>query len=84
MMERIMITISPDLLSSLDDWARRLNRKRSQVVREAIREWLEQQRRQEFEALLAEGYQEMAGHVAPIAEEMLGAQAKAAEGVWEW
>ena len=83
-MERVMITLPPDLLSALDEWARRLNRKRSQVVREAIAEWLERQRRQEFEALLAEGYQEMAEQAASIAEETLGAQAIATEGVWEW
>lgn len=83
-MERVMITLPPDLLSALDEWARRLNRKRSQVVREAITEWLERQRRQEFEALLAEGYQEMAAQAASIAEEALGAQAIATEGIWEW
>ena len=80
-MERITITLPPELLSALDEWAQRLNRRRSQVVREAIAEWLERQRRREFEALLAEGYQEMAEHAAKMAEEGLGAQMVAAEGV---
>lgn len=83
-MERVMLTLPLDLLQALDMAARRLGRKRSQVVRQVLQEWLEQQRQQEFEALLAEGYQAMAQETAAISLESLPLQAAAGEGVWRW
>ena len=81
-MERVMLTLPPALLEAVDAAARRLGKKRSQVVRQALQDWLERQRQQEFEALLAEGYQALAQQTAAIASESLPAQATAAAGIW--
>jgi len=58
-MERVMITLPDSLLKTVDETARRLSENRSQFVRQALLERLEKLRQQEFEALLAEGYQVM-------------------------
>lgn len=83
-MERVMITLPQELVEAVDDCARRLATKRSRVVRQALQEWLERQRRSEFEALLAEGYQEMAGELAAIAADFEPLQAIVAEQSWHW
>lgn len=83
-MERVMLTLPADLLQAVDTAARRLGQKRSQVVRQLLQDWLERQRQQEFEALLAEGYQAIAREAAGITSESLPLQATAAEGVWRW
>ena len=59
-MQKVMITISQDLLNTVDETARRLGLNRSQFIRESLNETLKQIRQKEFEALMAEGYQEMA------------------------
>ncbi|MBI2939897.1 MAG: ribbon-helix-helix protein, CopG family [Chloroflexi bacterium] len=51
-MERVMVTVPPDLLAAVDAAARRLGRKRSHVMRQALQDWLDRQRQQQFEALL--------------------------------
>ncbi len=79
-----MLTLPPDLLQEVDTAARHLGRKRSHVVRQALQDWLERQRRQQFEALLAEGYQAMAQEAAAIATESLSLQASSTEEVWRW
>jgi len=79
-----MLTLPPDLLGAVDDAARRIGRNRSQVVRLALAEWLERRERQEFEALLAQGYQEMSDRAATEVAEWLPLQTDAAEGVWRW
>lgn len=79
-----MLTLPADLLQEVDTAARQLGRARSHVVRQALQDWLERQRRQQFEALLAEGYQAMAQEAAAIATESLSLQAAATEGVWRW
>jgi metal-responsive CopG/Arc/MetJ family transcriptional regulator len=83
-MERVMLTLPPDMLSAVDAFARRTGQKRSQVVRRALSELLERHERQEFEALLAEGYQAMADDAAAAAADWLPLQAAAADGVWRW
>ena len=83
-MERVMLTLPPALLEAVDAAARRQGKKRSQVVRQALHDWLERQRQQEFEALLAEGYQALAQEAAAIASDSLPARAAAAEAVWRW
>lgn len=83
-MERVMLTMPGQLLDDVDRAAQRMGRKRSQVVRQAIEEWLARERQREFEALLAEGYQEMAEQVAQAAEESAELQAAAAEKLWRW
>jgi len=79
-----MVTLPPDLVEAVDAAARRIRKKRSHIVRQALREWLERQRREQFEALLAEGYQAMAREAAAVSAESLLVQAAAAEGVWRW
>ena len=83
-MERVMLTLPPALLEAVDAAARRQGKKRSQVVRQALQDWLERQQRQEFEALLAEGYQALAQETAAVASDSLPAQAAAAEGISRW
>jgi len=49
---------------------------------QALREMLERLQQEEFEALLAEGYKEMAGENTAIAEESSDAQTVATKEVW--
>lgn len=79
-----MLTLPLELLSAVDSAARRLGQKRSQAVRQALQDWLERRRREEYEALLAEGYQAMAQQAADLASESQHLQAAAAEGIWRW
>jgi len=83
-MERVMITLPDDLLREVDKAVRRLAENRSQFVRRALRGRLEQLRQQEFESLLAEGYQVMAKDATTMAQESLPLQAAAVEKVWQW
>ncbi|MBM3239572.1 ribbon-helix-helix protein, CopG family [Candidatus Poribacteria bacterium] len=59
-MQKVMITISQELLNAVDETAYRLGLNRSQFIRESLNETLNRIRQKEFEALMAEGYQEMA------------------------
>ena len=59
-MQKVMITMPPDLLSAVDAIARRLGLNRSQFIRESVSESLKRLQQEEFEALMAEGYQEIA------------------------
>lgn len=79
-----MFTVPADLLQEVDALAHRTQRKRSQLVRQALQELLQRHRQQDFEALMAEGYQEMAQEAAALVIESLSLQAAAAEGVWRW
>jgi len=81
-MERVMLTMPENLLAEVDRAARRCKQKRSEFVRVALQEYLEQLRQAEFEALLAEGYREMAGAATQLIEESLPLQAEAARGSW--
>lgn len=83
-MERIMITIPDDLLKDVDSAAKRLNRNRSQLIRQALDEFLRQIKQQEFEAILAEGYREMSKKNTTIVAESIPLQAAAIEGAWKW
>jgi len=81
-MERVMLTMPEDLLAEVDRAARRLKQNRSQFVRAALHEYLEQLHQAEFESLLAEGYREMAAAAAELVEESLPLQSEAAKGAW--
>lgn len=83
-MERVMFTVPADLLHEVDALAHRTKQKRSHLVRQALQELLQRHRQQEFEALMAEGYQELAEEAAALASESVSLQAAAAEGVWRW
>ncbi len=83
-MERVMLTLPDDLLQQVDSAARRLGKKRSQVVRQALRDWLRHLEHEEFEASMAEGYQALAQEAETAVAEAAFTQAAAAEGVWHW
>jgi CopG family transcriptional regulator/antitoxin EndoAI len=83
-MERIMITIPSELLGDVDSVAQKLKQNRSQLIRGAIINFLQQLRQEEFEALMAEGYQEMSREDSNIVAESRPLQAAATEGIWEW
>ena len=83
-MEKVMVTLPTDLLHEVDALARQSKKNRSQFMRHILREWIDAQRKKEFEALLAEGYQKMAEQNAAIVAESLQAQYSASEGSWRW
>ena len=83
-MERVMVTCPTELLDTVDAHAKRLGKKRSQVVREALGVWVAAQEQTEFEALLAQGYIEMADQLAAWAEEIMPLQMEAAAATWIW
>jgi CopG family transcriptional regulator / antitoxin EndoAI len=55
-MQRVMITIPPRLLQQVEEMMTKTNSSRSQLIREALEQYLETQRLQELRALLKEGY----------------------------
>ena len=83
-MHRVMITLPNDLLEITDQMAAKLTENRSEFIRNALIERLATLRHQEFEALLAEGYQEMAEQNTVATNEATIAQAMATAGVWVW
>ncbi len=83
-MQRVMITMPENLLHKTDQMAHKLGQNRSEFIRQALQTQLEIQRRQEYEALLAEGYQEMAEQAAEWSEGAQAGQIAATEGIWVW
>ena len=57
---RVIVEFPPDLLSAADDAASERHTNRSAIIREAVRQFVEQLKRAKFEAELAEGYREQA------------------------
>ena len=90
--ERVVLSFPSDLLAEVDARATRLGQKRSQIVRDAVRAWVETHpenefdslTREQFDELLAEGYKERYAHLAAEAEEFLLIQAEATEATWRW
>ena len=68
-MRRIIVTMPPDLLQQVEEMAAKLNFNRSQFIRRAVEEFLEEQRRRELRELLKEGYLANAERDLRIAEE---------------
>jgi CopG family transcriptional regulator/antitoxin EndoAI len=83
-MERIIVTLPRELLNEIDAAAVRLERKRSRLIRDALVEWLELRRKEEFEALLAEGYLEMAKQSTELVRDFAAAAAEATKNTWRW
>jgi len=81
-MEKIIITISNDLLEGMNLASERLNKSRSQLIRQAIADFLRQLRQQEFDELMAEGYRETSEVSSNIISESLELQSEAAGKVW--
>ena len=72
-MQRIIVTMPPDLLSQVEDMATKLNFSRSRLIREAVEQFVEAQRRQELRELLKEGYIVNAERDLRICEEFAAA-----------
>ena len=83
-MERIIVTLPRELLDQIDAAAAKLEWKRSRLIRDALVEWLELRRKEEFEALLAEGYQEMAELHSEVVRDFAAAAAEATKDTWRW
>lgn len=82
-MERIMITVPPDLLAQVDAAAQHLGQSRSRFVREALTVRMAALEREVFDALLAEGYRAMNDAAAEIVAELVPLQAMALTP-WTW
>jgi len=67
--KRIEVYVSRQLLEQVDDIAQRDQTNRSEVIREAMRQYLTDQRRQEIRTSMQQGYQEMARINLRIASE---------------
>lgn len=83
-MKRIMITIPSEMLVDVDSVAQRLKQNRSQLIRRAITNFLQQLKQKDFEALMAEGYQKTSKENSNIVAESRPLQAVATQGIWEW
>jgi metal-responsive CopG/Arc/MetJ family transcriptional regulator len=82
--ERIIVTLPRELLDELDATAKSLKCKRSRLIRDALGEWLEQQRKAQFESLLEEGYRAQANEIEQLARDLDGLQAEATRSAWRW
>ena len=68
--KKITITIDEGLCEAVDQAAKRLNIARSRLAQESLSLWLEKK----TEALMAEGYREMADEDRKFSEQTLEAQ----------
>jgi len=76
-MQRVMITIPPNLLQQVEEMAARAHFNRSQLIREALEQYLETQRLQELRELLKEGYLYRAEESQRLAQEFFIAEQEA-------
>jgi metal-responsive CopG/Arc/MetJ family transcriptional regulator len=67
-MQKIMITIPPELLQRLDQAVDTLGTSRSQLIREVLELFLKEKRHQELRARLEEGYRSHAARDVRISE----------------
>jgi metal-responsive CopG/Arc/MetJ family transcriptional regulator len=81
-MERVVISLPARLLDAVDASARRFDQNRSAVIRQALQEWIERQ--EEFQSLLAEGYQALVAEAPTLDSGVIAAQACATEETWRW
>jgi hypothetical protein len=72
-MAKVVVTMPDSLLEEVNSAARRTSTNRSQFFREALTRYLKERNKMEFEALMAEGYQEMAEENIADATGYLGA-----------
>ena len=83
-MRRIIVTMPPDLLQQVEEMAAKLNFNRSQFIRRAVEEFLEEQRRRELRELLKEGYLYRAQESLEMAEEFYVAEQEAWDQYVPW
>ena len=86
--KRIVVYFPQQLLEQVDGVAQRGQTNRSEVIREAMRHYLSEQRRQAIRLTMQQGYIEMAGinlHIAseafPLEEEAGGTVERLVSGV---
>ena len=72
-MAKVVVTMPDNLLEEVDIAARKEKTNRSRFFRKVLTRYLEEQKKREFEALMAEGYQEMAEENVADAMGYLGA-----------
>ena len=72
-MAKVVVTMPDNLLEEVDIAARKEKTNRSRFFRKVLARYLEEQKKREFEALMAEGYQEMAEENVTDAMGYLGA-----------
>jgi CopG family transcriptional regulator / antitoxin EndoAI len=82
-MEKIILSIPSDLLQEMNSASEKLKKNRSQIIRQAIAEFLSQLKQKEFEQLMAEGYQETFQTNSAIVNDSLELQAEVAGKVWD-
>jgi CopG family transcriptional regulator/antitoxin EndoAI len=83
-MKRVMFTIPPKLLEQVEKAAVKLNTSRSGLIRQALEHFLEEQRRQELQELLKEGYLYRAEESLQLAEEFHIAEQEAWDKYTSW
>ena len=83
-MQRVIVTIPPGLLTQVEDVAAKLNFSRSRLIREALEQYLEAQRRQELRELLKEGYLYRAEESRQLAQEFFVAEQEAWDRCVPW
>jgi len=75
--QRVMFTIPPELLQRVEDARRKLDLSRSELIRQALTAYLEEQERRELRELLWEGYIVNAKSSLRLAEEFYSAEQEA-------
>lgn len=83
-MDRVMITMPDSLRRRLDEASAAVAENRSQFVRQAIEQRIEQLRQQAFDLLLAEGYASAGADPASAVLNFLEVQDQAAGQAWTW
>ncbi len=83
-MQRIIVTMPPDLLSQVEEVATKLNFSRSRLIREAVEQFVEAERRQELRELLKEGYLYRAEESRQLAQEFFIAEKEAWDRYAPW
>jgi metal-responsive CopG/Arc/MetJ family transcriptional regulator len=83
-MEKVIITISSNLLKDIDSATIQLKQNRNQFIKHAIIEYLKQQKKIGLEELMARDYMESSEDDSIIVEESIKAQLIATEKEWVW
>lgn len=76
---KVLISLPPELLSQVDDFAHERGMARSELMRIALKQYLEREHRMELRAEMRRGYMEMARINQTLAEEALPLDEEALE-----
>jgi CopG family transcriptional regulator/antitoxin EndoAI len=83
-MRRVIVTMPPDLLQQVEEMAAKLDFNRSQFIRQAVKAFLEEQRRCELRELLKEGYVYRTQESLEMAEEFYVAEQESWDRYAPW